>query len=131
MPPSSTGIYSNFTPVRASIPGIASWLRKALGLPTSNMNCGDVWVKAASRAFSVAAAFWRSATGASTAFMTTIILWNREGRSDQPSYRALAPYQHVVAHLQNEHGGKGDRIGCPDAFDADGAAENDRGRHPD
>src|ERR1700730_9707742 len=42
MPPSSTGIYSNFTPVRASIAGIASWLRQSLGLPTSNMNCGDV-----------------------------------------------------------------------------------------
>src|ERR1700712_5571933 len=40
MPPSSTGTYSNFTPVRFSIAGIASWLRKALGLPKSNMNCG-------------------------------------------------------------------------------------------
>src|SRR6266581_2037728 len=40
MPPRSTGTYSNFTPVRFSIAGIASWLRKALGLPKSNMNCG-------------------------------------------------------------------------------------------
>src|ERR1700682_6220219 len=40
MPPSSTGTYSNFTPVRFSIAGIASWLRKAFGLPKSNMNCG-------------------------------------------------------------------------------------------
>src|SRR6266481_1572104 len=42
MPPSRIGIYSNFTPVRFSIAGIASWLRKALGLPKSNRNCG--WV---------------------------------------------------------------------------------------
>src|SRR5882672_6098276 len=40
MPPSSTGTYSNFAPVRFSIAGIASWLRNALGLPKSNMNCG-------------------------------------------------------------------------------------------
>jgi hypothetical protein len=40
MPPSRIGTYSNFTPVRCSIAGIASWLRKALGLPKSNMNCG-------------------------------------------------------------------------------------------
>ena len=40
MPPSRTGTYSNVTPVRCSIAGIASWLRNALGLPKSNMNCG-------------------------------------------------------------------------------------------
>src|SRR3954471_6926975 len=40
MPPSRIGTYSNFTPVRFSIAGIASWLRNALGLPKSNMNCG-------------------------------------------------------------------------------------------
>src|SRR6476646_12073640 len=40
MPPSRTGIYSNFTFARFSIAGIASWLRKALGLPKSNRNCG-------------------------------------------------------------------------------------------
>src|SRR5215467_5637953 len=40
MPPSRIGTYSNFTPMRFSIAGIASWLRKALGLPKSNMNCG-------------------------------------------------------------------------------------------
>src|SRR6476469_2536015 len=40
MPPSRTGTYSNFVPVRFSIAGIASWLRKALGLPKSNRNCG-------------------------------------------------------------------------------------------
>src|SRR5258708_12602224 len=40
IPPSRIGTYSNFTPVRFSIAGIASWLRKALGLPKSNMNCG-------------------------------------------------------------------------------------------
>src|SRR6187549_2444966 len=48
MPPSRTGTYSNFTPVRCSIAGIASWLRKALGLPKSNRNCGLV-LKAISR----------------------------------------------------------------------------------
>src|SRR4029453_13977984 len=42
MPPSRIGTYSNFTPVRFSIAGIASWLRKALGLPKSNRNCGLV-----------------------------------------------------------------------------------------
>src|SRR5258708_39495263 len=47
MPPSSTGTYSNFAPVRASIAGIASWLRNALGLPTSNKNCGAVFFMAA------------------------------------------------------------------------------------
>src|SRR6185437_11426046 len=40
MPPSRIGTYSNLAPVRFSIAGIASWLRKALGLPKSNMNCG-------------------------------------------------------------------------------------------
>src|ERR1700756_1441358 len=40
MPPSRIGTYSNFAPVRFSIAGIASWLRKALGLPTSNRNWG-------------------------------------------------------------------------------------------
>src|ERR1700761_9292659 len=42
IPPSSTGTYSNLTPVRCSIAGIASWLRNALGLPKSNRNCGAV-----------------------------------------------------------------------------------------
>src|SRR5260221_11023992 len=42
MPPSRIGTYSNFAPVRFSIAGIASWLRKALGLPKSNRNCGLV-----------------------------------------------------------------------------------------
>src|SRR5437879_10016842 len=45
MPPSRTGTYSNFAPVRCSIAGIASWLRNALGLPKSNMNCG-FWLTA-------------------------------------------------------------------------------------
>src|SRR6266566_9730460 len=40
MPPSRIGTYSNFTFARFSIAGIASWLRKALGLPKSNRNCG-------------------------------------------------------------------------------------------
>src|SRR5881392_717611 len=40
MPPSRIGTYSNFTFVRCSIAGIASWLRKALGLPKSNKNWG-------------------------------------------------------------------------------------------
>src|SRR3954470_18473056 len=48
MPPSRTGTYSNFTLVRCSIAGIASWLRKALGLPKSNRNWGFE-VKAVSR----------------------------------------------------------------------------------
>src|ERR1700755_447274 len=40
IPPSRIGTYSNLAPVRFSIAGIASWLRKALGLPKSNRNCG-------------------------------------------------------------------------------------------
>jgi len=48
MPPSSIGTYSNLTPVRLSIAGIASWLRKALGLPKSNRNCGAVGLTAIS-----------------------------------------------------------------------------------
>src|SRR3954469_16565780 len=48
MPPSRIGTYSNFTLVRCSIAGIASWLRKALGLPKSNRNWGFE-VKAVSR----------------------------------------------------------------------------------
>src|SRR5713101_3016259 len=40
MPPSKIGTYSNLAPVRFSIAGIASWLKNALGLPKSNMNCG-------------------------------------------------------------------------------------------
>ena len=40
MPPSRIGTYSNFTPMRFSIAGMASWLRNALGLPKSNRNCG-------------------------------------------------------------------------------------------
>src|SRR5258707_919287 len=47
MPPSRIGTYSNFAPVRFSIAGIASWLRKAFGLPKSNMNCG-FWLTAIS-----------------------------------------------------------------------------------
>src|SRR5665213_3475852 len=47
-PPSRIGIYSNFVPVRCSIAGIASWLRKALGLPKSNMNCGTAGLTAIS-----------------------------------------------------------------------------------
>src|SRR5712671_5253743 len=47
MPPSRIGTYSNFAPVRFSIAGIASWLRKAFGLPKSNMNCG-FWLTAVS-----------------------------------------------------------------------------------
>ena len=37
-PPSSTGTYLNFTPVRASMRGITRWLRYAFGLPKSNRN---------------------------------------------------------------------------------------------
>src|SRR3954471_8362026 len=48
MPPSRIGTYSNVVPVRASIAGIAAWLRKAFGLPKSNRNCADVRAKAAS-----------------------------------------------------------------------------------
>src|SRR6476620_3461088 len=47
MPPSRIGTYSNLTPVRFSIAGIARWLRKALGLPKSNRNCG-FWLTAVS-----------------------------------------------------------------------------------
>src|ERR1700761_9612530 len=50
MPPSRTGTYSNFTPLRFSIAGIASWLRKALGLPKSKRNCGAVRLTAFSLA---------------------------------------------------------------------------------
>src|ERR1700694_2919812 len=48
IPPSKIGTYSNLTPLRFSIAGIASWLRYALGLPTSNMNCGAVGLTAVS-----------------------------------------------------------------------------------
>src|SRR5947208_1452715 len=48
MPPSRIGTYLNFTPLRFSIAGIASWLRKAFGLPKSNMNCGAVGLTAVS-----------------------------------------------------------------------------------
>src|SRR5271166_4696415 len=37
-PPSSTGTYSNFAPVRCSISGISRCARKALGLPKSKWN---------------------------------------------------------------------------------------------
>src|SRR6516162_5654263 len=47
MPPSRIGTYSNLTFARVSIAGIASWLRKAFGLPKSNMNCG-FWLTALS-----------------------------------------------------------------------------------
>src|ERR1700754_2463434 len=50
MPPSRTGTYSNLTPVRFSMAGIASWLRKALGLPKSSRNCG-FWLTAVSPDF--------------------------------------------------------------------------------
>ncbi len=50
MPPSRIGTYSNLAPMRFSIAGIASWLRKALGLPKSNMNCGAVVLTALSLA---------------------------------------------------------------------------------
>src|SRR6201996_44075 len=50
MPPSRTGTYSNLTPLRCSIAGIASWLRNALGLPKSNRNCGAVLLTAFSLA---------------------------------------------------------------------------------
>src|SRR6266702_5858848 len=38
IPPSRTGTYSNFTPVRRSIAGSASSARYAFGLPKSNWN---------------------------------------------------------------------------------------------
>src|SRR5947209_9470769 len=50
IPPSRMGTYSNLTPIRFSIAGIASWLRKALGLPKSNRNCG-FWLTALSLDF--------------------------------------------------------------------------------
>src|SRR5471030_2447102 len=48
IPPSRIGTYSNFTFVRCSMAGIASWLRNALGLPTSNRNCGAAGLTAVS-----------------------------------------------------------------------------------
>src|SRR5665647_2023912 len=48
MPPSRIGTYSYFTFVRFSISWIASLLRKALGLPKSNMNCGAAGLTAVS-----------------------------------------------------------------------------------
>src|SRR5579864_1569540 len=53
MPPSKIGTYSNFTPMRVSIAGIDSWLRKALGLPKSNRNCGAVTLMGVSGKFLV------------------------------------------------------------------------------
>src|SRR5215813_5360859 len=70
MPPSRIGTYSNFAPVRFSIAGIASWLRKALGLPKSNMNCG----------------FW------ATALSPSIFLLRRSGRqSDDDRHIVMRP----------------------------------------
>src|SRR5579872_811559 len=78
MPPNRIGTYSNFIPIRCSIAGIASWLRKALGLPKSNMNCGAVVPMTASRM-----ALWLSLPSHCGATkdarplgsMTTVILW--------------------------------------------------------
>ena len=53
----------NFTPVGFSILGIASWLRKALGVPKSNRNCGLVVTAVSRMSF---AAYWRKAVSAST-----------------------------------------------------------------
>src|SRR6218665_3110303 len=130
MPPSRTRTYSNLAPVRASIAGIASWLRKALGLPKSNRNCGDVLVKASSRIFYERIV----AQGASCVHLFDDdhnILSRGYVRSDQAPYRPLAPHQHVIAHLQNEHGAEGDGVGGPDAVETDGAAEKNGRRDLD
>src|ERR1700733_12106429 len=66
MPPSRMGTYSNLTPVRFSIAGMASWLRNALGLPKSNMNCGAVTFMTASQGDIVCPPLWRNASVAST-----------------------------------------------------------------
>src|ERR1700682_6265934 len=127
MPPSSTGTYSNFTAVRCSIAGIASWLRKALGLPKSNMNCGDDLVKAASRQLLDHCGKAGGARHTHYDYHNTVARAGR--RSNQPLHGASAPDQHVIAHLQNEHGGEGDGIGGPDAFDTDRTAEDHGGGH--
>src|SRR5258708_1976471 len=128
MPPSRIGTYSNFTPVRFSIAGIASWLRKALGLPKSNRNCGLVLT-----AVSPMSLPYCGATGAARPQYydahNTVDAGSRE--SNQPLQRALAPDQCVIARLQNEHGAERYGIGGPDAFDPDGPAQDDGGRHFD
>src|SRR6202035_94180 len=104
MPPSRTGTYSNFTAVRCSIAGIASWLRKALGLPKSNMNCGDVLVKAASRRLLDHCG--KAGGGRPPHYDDHNTVARASRRSNQPLHGASAPDQHVIAHLQNEHGGE-------------------------
>src|SRR5215510_100065 len=86
MPPSRIGTYSNFAPVRFSIAGIASWLRKALGLPKSNRNCGFV-VMAASLGF-----YWPG-RHAARAMMVVISKRAPALKSNQARHRALAPHQ--------------------------------------
>src|SRR5436309_4168158 len=122
MPPSRIGTYSNFTPVRFSIAGIASWLRKALGLPKSNRNCGFELT-------AVSPMLWRIvAQGRQRvhSIMTIVISWECAARptSHHPPKRAATPDQRVIAELQDEHGAEHDRIGSPDSFESDGPAQD-------
>src|SRR5713226_10697058 len=110
MPPSRIGIYSNFVPVRFSIAGIASWLRKALGLPKSNRNWGFELT-----AVSRISLPYCGATGVARPQYydahNTVDAASRE--SNQPLQRPPAPDQREIAQLQNEHGAEAYRIGGP------------------
>src|SRR2546423_14672248 len=105
MPPSRIGTYSNFTPVRFSIAGIASWLRKALGLPKSNRNCGFELT-------TVSQMFWCIVAQGSPrvhGIMTNVILWNVRRTRVTPSVGAGA--QAHDEGEQEEHHGKEHRDG--------------------
>src|SRR3954465_8101137 len=134
MPPSRIGTYSNFVPVRASIAGIASWLRKAFGLPKSNRNCADVGAKAASLQVVMKLPMRivpRRAAGVHCFDDDHNTLMTARLTSDQPLDLLSAPHQHVIAHLQEEHGAEADRIGHPDPLETESAAEQECGRNLD
>src|ERR1700704_440199 len=116
MPPSSTGTYSNFTFVRFSIAGIASWLRKALGLPKSNRNCGFE-LTAVSDALPHSGA--RPAGRPPYYDDRNIVAMRGLPPSHEPLHRLATPDQGVVAELQDEHGAEHDRVGGPDPVQPD------------
>src|SRR5258705_716653 len=129
IPPSRIGTYSNFTFARFSIAGIASWLRKALGLPKSNRNCGFELTAVSSMFWCIVAQGRRRVHS----IMTIIILWECAvcPTSHHPPKRAATPDQRVIAELQDEHGAEHDRIGRPDPFQPDGPAQDHGGGYFD
>src|SRR5262245_8005628 len=125
MPPSRIGTYSNFPPVRCSIAGIASWLRKALGLPKSNRNCGFELTAVSLIVFTHCGA-WRSARP--QYYDERNIVGTRScSELNQPLQRTSPPDQRVIAELQGEHGAEHDRVGGPDPFQPDGPAQDHGG----